>query len=337
MGVLTIYKRHLSSCPHRSRTYKKCACPVWAQGTLQGKPLRKSLDVRSWEAAQKIVRDWEAGGKKEVPAIEEAGRRMIADLSSRGLTEETIGKFEILKSELCERFSGISVGSITSDDLASFRETWKCRPSTARKKLERLRSFFKFCIDRDWIGKNPASALKYPKEVSIEKKPYEKEELEKIAWAIPLFPKKGIYGEENRKRIEAFVAVLRWTGLRIRDVVQLKKSAVKSARLVLRTHKNQKPVKLVLHPDAVKALEEVVNGGDYFFWSGLGNPKSCVGDWQRTLRRLGEIAGVHIHAHRWRHTFATDRRRDFRLDQIAASVILLFDERFVRLRDADEE
>jgi integrase len=45
--------------------------------------------------------------------------------------------------------------------------------------------------------------------------------------------------------------------------------------------------------------------GEYFFWSGSGNPKSCVGDRQRTLRRLGAIAGVHIHAHRWRHTFAT--------------------------------
>jgi integrase len=64
--------------------------------------------------------------------------------------------------------------------------------------------------------------------------------LEKITWAIPLFPAKGIYGEENRKRIAAFIAVLRWTGLRIRDAVQLKKSAVQNGRLLIRTHKNQK-------------------------------------------------------------------------------------------------
>jgi integrase len=48
-----------------------------------------------------------------------------------------------------------------------------------------------------------------------------------------------------------------------------------------------------------------MKGYEYFFWSGEGNPKSCVGDWQRTFRRLGVVAGVHIHAHRWRHTFAT--------------------------------
>ena len=72
-----------------------------------------------------------------------------------------------------------------------------------------------------------------------------------------------------------------------------------------RTHKNQKPVKLLMHDEVKEGLKSVENG-EYFFWSGLGNPKSCVGDWQRSLRRLGEIAGVHIHAHRWRHTFATD-------------------------------
>lgn len=65
-----------------------------------------------------------------------------------------------------------------------------------------------------------------------------------------------------------------------------------------------KPVQLPIHPEMLAALSNM-NSGEYFFWSGSGNPKSCVGDWQRTLRRLGEIAGVHLHAHRWRHTFAT--------------------------------
>ncbi len=268
--------------------------------------MRKSLGLTNWEAAQKLVRTWEADGTKVTPSVEDAAKRLIADLRSRGLSEDTVAKFEILKTELCDAFPRVLVSKITSDELAKFREGWNCRPSTARKKLERLRSFFKFCIDRDWITKNPASGLKYPKEISIEKKPYEKEELELISWAIPLFPAKGIYGEENKARIDAFVKVLRWTGLRIRDVVQLKRSQVAKGHIILRTHKNQKPVKLVLHPDAVKALEEIKNGGEYYFWSGLGKQKSCVGDWQRTLRRLGEIAGVHIHAHRWRHTFATD-------------------------------
>jgi site-specific recombinase XerD len=253
-----------------------------------------------------MVRDWEIDGRKEVITLFLAGERFIADRQSRGLSTETIAKLQRLVNELVAFFGDIPLSRIGIDEVGKFREEWKVRPSTARKKLERLRSFFKFCVSRKWIAENPASEIAPPKEISVERKPFEKDELEKISWAIPLFPSKGIYREDNRARIKAFVAVLRWTGLRIRDVVQLKKSQVEGERIVLRTHKNQKSVKLVLHPDAKLGLESVKNPGDYFFWSGLGNPKSCVGDWQRTFRRLSKLAGVHIHAHRWRHTFATD-------------------------------
>lgn len=143
--------------------------------------------------------------------------------------------------------------------------------------------------------------LKGPKEVAIEKKPFEKDELEKIAWAIPLFHK-----NRDPAQLRAFIAILRWTGLRIRDVVQLRKSQIHNEHVTLRTHKNQKPVKLPLHVEVRDALAALKVPGEFYFWSGLGNPKSCVGDWQRTLRCLSDIAGVHIHAHRWRHTFATD-------------------------------
>jgi len=131
-------------------------------------------------------------------------------------------------------------------------------------------------------------------------------ELEKIEWAIPLFPIKGIYGEANQSRIRAFTLVLRWTGLRIRDVVRLQPNAVRNSYVVLRAQKNGKLVKILVPQIVTDELRKIENGSEYYFWSGLGNPKSCVGDWQRTLRRLSEISGVHIHAHRWRHTFATD-------------------------------
>ncbi len=80
--------------------------------------------------------------------------------------------------------------------------------------------------------------------------------------------------------------------------------AVDDKYITVRTHKNGKPVQLPVHPEMQDALSKM-RGDEYLFWSGAGNPKSCVGDWQRTLRRLGVIAGVHVHAHRWRHTFAT--------------------------------
>ena len=52
--MLTLYRRHLKGCPHtRERFYKRCkACPVWVQGVLKGRPLRKSLQTASWERAE---------------------------------------------------------------------------------------------------------------------------------------------------------------------------------------------------------------------------------------------------------------------------------------------
>jgi integrase len=46
---------------------------------------------------------------------------------------------------------------------------------------------------------------------------------------------------------------------------------------------------------------------EFLLLVGSGNAKSAVGDWQSDdAAALSQIAGVHIHAHWSRHTFATD-------------------------------
>jgi site-specific recombinase XerD len=262
--------------------------------------IRRSLDVRSWEAAQKIVRDLEAEGERGLVRLHYAWERFIDARKAKGSGDEAVKKLERLRDGMEDRFGDCTLLSISVDDLAKFQESWRVAPITGQKQLERLRSFYKFCMSRKWIDENPARALDMPPIKAVAVKPYETSELEKITWALDLFR------ADFRERLREFVAVLRWTGLRIRYVVQLRRSLVQADFIVLRTHKNLKPVKLLMHPDVKAALEKNKNVGNYFFWSGLGEPKSCVGDWQRSLRRLGELAGVHIHAHRWRHTFATD-------------------------------
>jgi hypothetical protein len=48
-SMLTIYRRHRKECPHKSRKYPKCRCPIWAQGVLRGIQLRKPLDLVAWD------------------------------------------------------------------------------------------------------------------------------------------------------------------------------------------------------------------------------------------------------------------------------------------------
>ena len=52
-------------------------------------------------------------------------------------------------------------------------------------------------------------------------------------------------------------------------------------------------------------IESLPSGnGAHYFWSGIGNPKSCIADWQRSLKRLAKVAGIKIHAHMLRNSFA---------------------------------
>jgi integrase/recombinase XerD len=131
----------------------------------------------------------------------------------------------------------------------------------------------------------------------------------------------GAYGEGNRDRLRAFVLVLRYTGLRIRDVVTLKRSALKHGKIFVRTQKAGTQVLVPVPPIVIEALKKVpVVSPDYFFWSGTGLPKSCVADWQRSLRKLFDLAGVkNGHAHRMRVTMAVELlKRGVSVENVAA-------------------
>ncbi len=57
----------------------------------------------------------------------------------------------------------------------------------------------------------------------------------------------------------------------------------------------------------MRALGAIPKSGRYFFWTGNGKVKSTVGNWQRALKLLFELAEVPTgHAHRFRDTFAVE-------------------------------
>ena len=57
--MLTIFRHRLKTCKHskKGRKYRTCGCPLSVEGSLVDKMIRPALDIRSWEAAQRIVRD----------------------------------------------------------------------------------------------------------------------------------------------------------------------------------------------------------------------------------------------------------------------------------------
>jgi integrase len=113
-------------------------------------------------------------------------------------------------------------------------------------------------------------------------------------------------GGADAQRLRALVELLLETGLRLGDAVQLRRDNIVNGKLHLRTAKTGAQIRIPLSPHLVEELQLVRNTGEnYFFWSGQGKLKSCMGDWQRSLKRLFRIAGINDGcAHRFRHTFA---------------------------------
>src|SRR5262245_38150215 len=71
--MLTIFRRHTAQCLklHRGqdpgRKYRRCSCPIHAEGHLGRIMYRKSLDTTSWTRAQELVREKESRGSWDDP------------------------------------------------------------------------------------------------------------------------------------------------------------------------------------------------------------------------------------------------------------------------------
>jgi len=190
------------------------------------------------------------------------------------------------------------------DELRAYREKWTVAPITAHKKLERLKTFFRFSHDSGWIGKNPARLLKAPKVKPGTTLPFTSSEMEKILWAAERYPELYPMSGEYGKKVRPFILVLSYAGLRIRDAVCLRTDSLNGGKILLRTAKTGTQVCVPVPKFVGEALDSIKGFGTYFFWSGNGLPKSAVADWQRTLAKVFKAAAVKGHPHMFRHTFS---------------------------------
>ena len=318
---MSLYRRHTRDCPffgkpRHARGGRNCSehCPIWVQGSLRGEYVRRSLNLTSWEAASNLVLSWNASGtigetKPDVPTIREAVEKFFADAAARKLSASTIQKQKnVLEKRLLHRTekNGLRLlKGLDVDAVRRFRATWPDAPITAVRNLERLRNFFSFCRGSGWISTNPATVVRPPKVKPSPTLPFEPEDFERMLAGCDQLSRRGPYREGNRTRLKAMLLLLRYSGLRIRDAATLERSRVKDGKLFLYTQKTGTPVRLPLPPVVLEALEQTpVVSHKYFFWSGVGDPKSTVADWQRSLRRLLQLVGIQGHFHMLRDTAA---------------------------------
>jgi integrase/recombinase XerD len=190
------------------------------------------------------------------------------------------------------------------DVLRTFRASWPYSPLSARKRLEYLRSFFRFCHDSGWIDRNPAMAVKSSKAEQNPTLPFSDEEIERILVAARGLKDFGRYGP----RIEPMVLLLRYSGLRMQDAACLERARLVDDKLFLYQQKTGMPVYCPLPPSVVGKLKTVQNDNDrFFFYDGTSQPEIMVKSWDRVFQKVFKTAKPAIkggHLHRFRDTFA---------------------------------
>jgi integrase len=250
---------------------------------------------------------WEESSTEALPVtIAEACEKYLADAQSRDLREPTLYKYRLLFRRLqdfAEERRFRFPKDFTVDQLRQFRAGWPHRGSSANKRLEELRAFFRFCHDSGWIAQNPAGKLKPQKNEDPPREPFSEEEVQRILLACDKYPRKGT---ADPKRLRALVDLLLETGLRLGDAVRLKRDSIVNGVLCIKTTKTGTPVSIPLSECLITELQMVQGTSNkYFFWSGQGHLKSSLGNWQRALKRLFRLAGVPDGCgHRMRHTVA---------------------------------
>jgi integrase len=169
------------------RGWKRCHCPIYADGTLGGKFKRKNTKQTTWPEAKAVANAWEAAGRWQDDIVTPAAPvQPTADSTagaSQGITIEravaaflaehaessapnTQKKYGIVMKKL--KAHSAEKGYVLIDqwgpiDVREFRQSWEVSPITSAKNMSLVKAFFEFALSNEWITRNPARLVKTPK------------------------------------------------------------------------------------------------------------------------------------------------------------------------------
>jgi site-specific recombinase XerD len=355
---VTVYARHVPGCKNTTdKKLKNCTCPKWLY--VKATQKRSSARTISWNVAESVaqkIRDSYDPDKARIAELEakQERNRVVLDEAvdiwlnhklADNVKESSVQTYRWTLRRFSDfaKKSGLNYVHEVSAPLVT---KWKNQMATEhrssqRKKRGHLRDFFRFCVENQkWIthGDNPATALtKIKGKDDISAVPFSPEQYNAILAATNKYGAslETLNQEECKHseiRLRTFIETMRWSGLAIIDTSLLAKSQLKADdSLVLKRHKTDEPVVVLLPHDVAEALRNVPPGPiphpDYFFWSGRGKQRNAPSIWHRAFERLwklvewpaplvaladgeqpGEGTGDPIkpHPHMFRHTFAAD-------------------------------
>ena len=312
--MLTPYKHHLKSChykkgrteayPYVSRDMQRCDCPWYYDRYVGANRKRTALGTTNKQLAiQRLVEIAAAGDipKPTQTTIEEAIAAFSLEVE-RKKAPSTFRQYGLLLRQLtafCADKGFHSLTQLTLVELETFVASWKVAPRTEGKRIERVKRFFNYCVERKFLPESPAKSLTAPKAGKIKAVPFTEEQITAIDKAC------AAYDGPDRARLVVLKDLMLSTGLRISDAVTIchdriiKTSAGYSVHLD--TQKTGTNVTIPIQDQLAVALLAL---NPYPFWTQHSDIEDATANWRKKFDRVFKAADVKGTPHQFRHTFA---------------------------------
>jgi integrase len=350
--MLSYYRRHRKNCKghhahntrsteydERKRGWTRCECPVFVSGTLGGIFKRQNTGEWEWPKARTVGEEWTTASSWEITpqappvpppetehatpsriTIEDAIKVYLISRQGMRITPPTLRKYKTLARQItafAEAKGYIMLDQITPADIDVFYANWQLGARTQSRKLSLLKSFFRFCVNREWIPKTPVSSdIKPPVGANriANKAPFTDQELGRIIAACERMPRTEwttgtMSGTWSGEDVKDFVWMMMYTGLRISDVGLFNMSRLHGNEVFLRAKKNGGEVYAYLPDwlcDRLNARAQRL--GPRPFIVGRSERVDTITDtWRRKINDAFALAGEFEEPptpHRFRHTFA---------------------------------
>jgi hypothetical protein len=161
----------------RKKSWKCCACMIFASGTLAGKFKRKSAGQIEWGQAREVVASWRTCGAElpvsppEMVPFPTSAPRVTIERAVNAFhathTESSAFTTQRMYRYLMNRFTKFSeskgyvlLGQWGPMDVREIRTSWGVAANTATKNMTFVKSFSKFAVCNEWLDRNPARLVK---------------------------------------------------------------------------------------------------------------------------------------------------------------------------------
>jgi len=305
--TVTVFTRHTSECDHKDNPkWKQCKCSKHLYIYENGRVSYKSARTRSYTQAQSLAEE-ERKARDPKTRDERAKDCTLSDAldqwcagASKDVGVATGKAYSTFKNAVLTWAASkniVMLSDVTSDALDTWVTSWSGKANTRKFRLSRLRALFLWCQQLHKVNANPAAPLrniKRGKHEDDEKTwPLTPDQFEELIAATHEYDK-GRRVDKDRFGVDlrAIFLTQRWTGLRLSDVLLLRRDAVRAGRITLKTQKTgddfDRPVpKVVLEALAVVPVRKTMHK-DYYFWSTKCDHRVLAGMWTPRIKRMNK-------------------------------------------------